>query len=738
MMTSEHPFGWLSLVPPLTAIVLAILTKRVVFSLGLGIFVGALVLKNWNVAEATGHMCSDHLWNQLINSDTLHVFFFTILMGTMVGMINRAAGMRGLVNALTPFASNRKRGQLTTWFLGLFVFFDDYANTMLLGNTLKPLTDRLRIAREKLAYLVDSTAAPVAGLALISTWVAGEIGYVQSGLDSLPSGESWSAFSIFIQSIPYRFYVLFALLFVPMVALMGRDFGPMLKAERKAVQEGIHTDPSAELAGNKTSGLHRDPTSPEPDTPARWFNAVVPIVVTVAAVIYFLYTSGAANTESKSLVDIFGESASYSSLLWGALWGAATAYIMIIVQRIISFSELHQAAADGARLMVPALLILWLAQSMSGMTRGQDLDESHQPIASALLAAGANQDEIMAYVARNLDSGNQEPAQLLDTAKRLIQQRYALYQLRLDEELKSLQQNLKLTDVDSLKQRMTIVENKAFQNLEADLSSLMNSVKNHQSFKDYLLSLQRANEELVPENAWKFSQQFSEETQGELPRWTTVISEGDQATNLLDHDQPVLEYPVLSYQFLFREGKLYTGDFLSKQLASLREGDGFIANHFVPLLPTIVFVLASIVAFSTGTSWGTMGIVMPLVIPLAYSQLADGIGDVPASHPVFLGCVGSVLAGAIFGDHCSPISDTTVLSSQASGCDHVAHVRTQLPYALLVGFISILLGTLPIGYGINVWLLIPLGLAALTGSLWLFGSKVEPQRENFSADKRDH
>ena len=194
---------------------------------------------------------------------------------------------------------------------------------------------------------------------------------------------------------------------------------------------------------------------------------------------------------------------------------------------------------------------------------------------------------------------------------------------------------------------------------------------------------------------------------------------------LLSYDQPMSTFPAVDFGFSYRSGKLYSGDFLSSQLASLKDGDGFIANNFVPMLPTMVFILASIVAFSTGTSWGTMGIVMPLVIPLAYSQLSTADVVVTEANPILLCCIGSVLAGAIFGDHCSPISDTTVLSSQASGCDHIAHVRTQLPYAILVGLVSIVFGTLPIGYGVPVWVLLPIGIAAMVGAMFVIGRKVE-------------
>ncbi len=263
---------------------LAIITRRIIASLLIGIFVGCLVLSHGDPLQALEQLCSQHLWAKLIDSNTLHIFFFTMLMGVMVGVINRGAGMKGLVNAVAPIAHTRRRGQFATWVLGLFIFFDDYANTMLLGNTLKPLTDRLKISREKLAYLVDSTAAPVSGLALVSTWVAGEIGYVTDGIQNIEGTVNWNPFSLFVASIPYRFYVLWALAFVPMIALLGRDFGPMLRAERDRLLE----DDAIEI-----DQIATDPTAPDPETPARWINAVIPILVTVAAVVWFLYSSGA-------------------------------------------------------------------------------------------------------------------------------------------------------------------------------------------------------------------------------------------------------------------------------------------------------------------------------------------------------------------------------------------------------------------------------------------------------------
>ena len=230
----QHPYGWLSLAPPIVAIVLAIATRQVVLSLVCGIFAGAMIMSGGDPFTAVYHTWETHLWQTFVDTGKLRVFSFTILMGAMIGVITNSGGMRGLIDIVTPFASNRRRGQLATWLMGLLIFFDDYANTMLIGNTLRPICDRLRISREKLAYLVDSTAAPVAGLAPLSTWVAVEIDYIGSGLTAIPN-DGLSAFGLFLSSIPYRFYIWSALILVPITAWLGRDLGPMVAAEQRAV-----------------------------------------------------------------------------------------------------------------------------------------------------------------------------------------------------------------------------------------------------------------------------------------------------------------------------------------------------------------------------------------------------------------------------------------------------------------------------------------------------------------------
>lgn len=555
-----HPYGWLSLAPPLVAIVLAIATRRAVLSLLAGIFCGALLTTSGNPLQALYDTCEIHLWPTFTDAGKLRVFCFTMLMGSMIGVICRSGGMQGLIGLISPLAKSRRGGQLTTWLLGLVVFFDDYANTMLLGNTLRPVCDRLKISREKLAYLVDSTAAPVAGLALVSTWVAVEIDYVREGLDILGPDANLAAIDLFIGSIPYRFYVLMALLMIPMIAITGRDFGPMLNAERRRVRGEVDEEALKDELMAPSDAI----TSPPP---ARWYNAVLPIVATLGVVMLLLYVTGIRAIDSETeptLRNVLGSAESSLALQYGALVGLGIAVALARVQKLMSSKEIADAIVSGLRVVVPAILILWTAGAMSRMT-----------------------------------------------------------------------------------------SSKPYQPMEA-----------------------------------------SAET----------------------------EYP-------FKDHRLYTGDYLKQAVlpdaSEVDSGENTSLDRTAQFLPTAVFLLAAVLSFSTGTSFGTMGILMPMVVTLAHSVLLAQHGSVEANDPVLLACIGSVLAGAIFGDHCSPISDTTILSSQSCGCDHIAHVVTQLPYALTVATIGVLLGTLPLAWGVSVWLLLPMQFVALIGVLMTFGKSAE-------------
>lgn len=555
-----HPYGWLSLLPPLVAILLAIVTRKATLSLLIGILAGAMLTTGGNLFQAVYQTCEVHLWPTFIDPGKLRVFSFTLLMGAMIGVICRSGGMQGLIQLISPLARTRRGGQLTTWLLGLLIFFDDYANTILLGNTLRPLCDRLKISREKLAYLVDSTAAPVAGLSLLSTWVAVEIEYVREGIEMLGEETDWRAIDLFVGSIPYRFYILCSLVLIPMIALLARDFGPMLKAERRRLQQ--ESDPTEEELA-----LGDVP----PDIPARWYNAVLPIFATLAVVVWLLYTTGrqalaGMPEEQITLREILGAADSSFSLQYGALVGLLLAGGLALVQRLISWPQLAKAAGNGALIVLPAIAILWCASSLSRMTGSYSV-------------AG--------------------------------------------------------------------------------------------------------------------------------------------------------EAPTTPYEF--KDHRLYTGDYLAQAVLAEPTGEGQgtdkSATMTLRLLPTVVFLTAAVLSFATGTSFGTMGIMLPIVVTLTHVLLQSDAVAGAATHPIVLASVGGVLAGAVFGDHCSPISDTTILTSQACACDHVGHVVTQMPYAIVVATVSVLFGTLPLGWSVPVWILLPLQVLALFLIVMLFGRKTEITQE---------
>ena len=547
---TTHPYGWLSLLPPLVAIVLAITTRRATLSLVVGLFCGVLITKGGNPWPALHDLFELHLWPTFTDPGKLRVFSFTLMMGAMIGVICYCGGMKGLIGLISPLAKTRRGGQMVTWLLGLMIFFDDYANSILLGNTLRPLCDRLKVSREKLAYLVDSTAAPVAGISLLSTWVAVEIDYVREGIESLGKSTEVTAIDLFLGSIPYRFYVLLSLVMIPLIALSGRDFGPMLKAERRRLRSTLDDEaklhPVDELSEHIREGI-----------PARWFNAVLPIATTLLVVMALLYSTGlealalTPGDPTPKLRDILGAADSSLALQYGALAGLVLAVVLAMVQRLANEKEIIRAMGQGAKVVLPAIAILWCASALSRMTGSRSV--------------------------------------------------------------------------------------------EGAMSATPYEFKSH---------------------------------------------------------------------------RLYTGEFLTQFLVTEEDdtGPSFASGSlttFTRLMPTTVFVLAAILSFATGTSFGTMGILLPIVVSLTHSLLGSHGGDIPAGNPILLASVGGVLAGAVFGDHCSPISDTTILSSQACGCDHMAHVITQLPYALLVAGVTIICGTLPLGWGVSVWLLLPLQVVAL-------------------------
>ncbi|HSG50269.1 MAG TPA: Na+/H+ antiporter NhaC family protein [Longimicrobiales bacterium] len=529
--------GWFSLLPPILAILLALLFREVITALVAGVWLGALAVAGFNPVAGLWRMMDQFIVPALANPDHASIIVFSLLLGGMVGIIARNGGTSGIVEAVAPFASSPRRGKLATWMAGMAIFFDDYANTLIVGNTMRPITDRLKVSREKLAYLVDSTAAPVAALVPVSTWVGYEMSLISDGFgiaaqqagtsDAAAALTSVSPFAVFIHTIPYLFYPLLALSLVFLTSVMDRDFGPMAWAERRAAQgKGLFRQ-GAQLASDTGSS---EMTAKE-GVPLRWWNAAIPVLTVVVVVLGGLYTTGRAVVGPDApLRDVFGEADPFSTLLWGSLAGCLVAFLLSVGQRLLTMAETIEGWLAGMRAMMIAMIILTLAWSLGAVTE----------------------------------------------------------------------------------------------------------------------SLQTA-------------------------------------------------------QFL----------------AQILEG-----NVSLQLIPVLVFLTAAAMAFATGTSWGTMAILIPLVIPLTVSLGGGANFDGGMHYSILLGAISSVLAGAIFGDHCSPISDTTVLSSTASGCDHVDHVRTQLPYALVVAVLGMLLGDIGTAYGLPNWVALALGVAVLYLILRIFGQSI--------------
>ncbi|MGD2087823.1 MAG: Na+/H+ antiporter NhaC family protein [Candidatus Aminicenantes bacterium] len=523
--------GILTLLPPLVAIILALIFKDVLIALFVGIFTGALFINRFDFITAFFNVVDKYVLEALTDTDRASIIIFTLLLGGMVGIITKSGGVKGIVDSLSRKVKSTKGVQLYTWLMGILIFFDDYTNTLVVGNTMRPLTDRWKISREKLAYIVDSTAAPMACIALISTWIGFEISLINQQLKAL--SVDLDAYHLFLSSIPYRFYPILAMIFVFLIFTLRRDFGPMHKAEKRAREEGkLLKDNAVPLSDFESSGLN-----PAKFVKAKWFNGLIPIIVVIASTFIGLYISGKASLAAKG--DILGQLSvfevifssrvfknlgtiitsanSFQVLLWASLLGVCTAILLARIHKILKLKELITAFVQGLKSMMMAIVILVLAWSL-GVVLGE-----------------------------------------LNTA-------------------------------------------------------------------DFLVSLISGN---------------------------------------------------LDYHFF----------------------------------PGIVFIFSCLIAFSTGTSWGTLAIMYPLVIPIIIVLTRQ----TPDFHQFLVMTIASVLAGAVFGDHCSPISDTTIMSSMASSCDHIDHVRTQIPYAVLMAVIAFLVCILPVSFGFPylLSLLAAIGLSLL-------------------------
>lgn len=531
MPGSEYAATWVSVLPPLLAISLALVLRQVIPALFLGLLLGTWIVNGFGIAGLWHGLLDSfqiHILNAVADSEHAAIMLFTFMIGGTVGIISRNGGMHGIVNYIVRWADDARHACLATAAMGMTIFFDDYANTLVVGNTMRPVTDSMRVSRAKLAYIVDSTAAPVTCIALVTTWIGYEVGLIGDTLQYMPGLEA-EPYLLFLSSIPYSFYPLLAIAFVLMVCYTGRDFGPMLRSERHAFKAGS----SAGVDLDTSLAADCEPIDPVDNKPQRAINALLPIAVLVFGVVLGLYFTGKANVnmDNPGVQDIIGAADSYKALLWSSLVSMIVAAGLSIGQRILTLEEVVDAWYQGMRAMIFAMIILILAWSLGS-----------------------------------------------------------------------------ITDV------------------------------------------------------------------------------------------------------------LQTADFLVSVLGETLP---------VQIVPALVFILAAITAFATGSSWGSMGILTPLALPLTWAVMRANGYDGPEDMHILYSAIASVLAGSVWGDHCSPISDTTILSSLASGCNHIEHVRTQIPYAILVGGTSLLLCSVPVAYGIPWWTAL---LASLMGLLAYLRAKGELSR----------
>lgn len=530
--------GFLTLLPPVVAIALALIFKEVILALFIGIFSGALLIKKFNIIEAFFDIIDKYIIEAVADKERASIIIFTLLLGGMVGIISKSGGIKGIVENLSKKVASASGSQFYTWLMGILIFFDDYTNTLIVGNTMRPLTDKWKISREKLSYIVDSTAAPIASIAIISTWIGFEISLINQSLKAYSI--NFDAYHLLLSSIPYRFYSILTLIFIFLIFTMKKDFGPMLKAEKRARKGKLLSDRAIPLTDFESSGLN-----PSQSIKAKWYNGLVPIIVVIVFTFGGLYISGKESLSSagdqianksifeilfsnnvfRELGTIISSADSFKVLLWASLTGVVTALFLAYFQKILKLRALISAFVQGMKSMMMAIVILVLAWSLGVV---------------------------------------------------LIQ--------------------------------------------------------------------------------------------------------------------------------------LHTADFVVSLLGS---------NLDYHLFPAIVFIFSGFIAFSTGTSWGTIAIMFPLVMPITIVLLQNTTDF----HHFLVLTISSVLAGAVFGDHCSPISDTTIMSSMASSCDHIDHVKTQIPYALLMAFIALFLGIIPVSYGFPyiISIFAAIGLCFLI--LFFFGKK---------------
>ncbi|HJJ65252.1 MAG TPA: Na+/H+ antiporter NhaC family protein [Methanocorpusculum sp.] len=547
-------YGVWTLIPPLLALLLAFLTRNVILSLFLGVLSGT-----WMVAIVSGDLLgsitgaffnsTDYFIGTLADRWDAGIIMQVLVIGALIALITRMGGMRAIADLVVKIAKGPRSAQITMWISSWVIFFDDYANALIIGPIMRPLCDKYRISREKLAYIVDSTAAPVAGIMLISTWIGTELVNINEGL-AIAGVTGVTAYGIFIDTIPYRFYNIMALFFVFATAFLLRDFGPMLKAEIRARTTGETINPGSEVMETEkvvdeekeeikeNYGILK--TSKKVTPPNIW-NALIPVGVLIISAVILFYTNGAAAVGAEALEGLsFFEAVreAYSNsdasivLFQAGLLACIVAIIMGFFEKIFTLKDGIETWAHGMKSMLFVCIVLILAWSIG-----------------------------------------------------------------------------------------------------------------------------------------------------------SVI------------------------------GDLGTAHFLVSNLSD-------VLPQFI--VPALIFIIAAVVSFATGTAYGTMAILLPLCIPLAAAIVGITGMEITSSGDAYvyiLMCSSAVLTGAIFGDHSSPISDTSILSSMGAGCSLLDHVITQIVYAVTVGVV-VIAGYILVGLGLNVWITLLVMAAILVLILLFVGKKV--------------
>ena len=494
---------WWALLPPIIAIGLALITKEVYSSLFIGILSGGLLAMNFSIMGTIDAITETALISAV--ADSAGIFIFLVELGIIVALVNRAGGSAAFGEWAKTHIKTRVGAMIATFILGVFIFIDDYFNCLTVGSVMMPVTDKHKISRSKLAYLIDATAAPICMIAPISSWAAAVSGYA-------PEGEG---IKLFVQAIPFNFYSLLTFVFIIGLAVMKFDFGPMRLHEKAAAEGDLYfgkrvvTDDSAS-EGEKVSGR-------------RVIDLIIPIVLLIAICVFALVYNGGI-LDGADFVTAFSDTDATVGLPWGGMVALVLIIAYLIIRKTISFKDAMSAVPQGFIAMVPAILILTFATALKNMT-------------------------------------------------------------------------------------------------------------------------------------------------GELG------------------------------------AKYFVGDLMYGSAAAL--------NAF---LPAVIFLVACVLAFATGTSWGTFGILIPIV---------TAIFD--AADPLLIVGMSACLAGAVCGDHCSPISDTTIMSSAGAQCDHLHHVSTQIPYAASVAAISFVMYIIA-GFVPNAWVTLPIG-AVLTVAYLFVAKAVTKKKE---------